>query len=63
VQSEFSGPCALAHRGRVGDSSQRLETRLTRVRLESLFLRLATYLRLALKDLRLDLRLEHKDFN
>jgi len=33
----------------------------TIVRLESLFSRLATYLRLALKDLRLDLRLEHKD--
>jgi len=43
---------------RVADSSQRLETR---VRLESLFLRLATYFRLVLKDLRLDLRLEHKD--
>ena len=38
--------------------SQRLQTL---VRFESLFLRLATYLQLALKDLRLDLRLEHKD--
>jgi len=37
---------------------ERLETRVS---LESLFLRLATYLRLALKDLRLHLRLEHKD--
>jgi len=43
---------------RVGESSQRLETR---ARLESLLLRLATYLRLAVKDLRFDLRLEHKD--
>jgi len=33
----------------------------TRVRHESLFLRLVTYLWLALKDLRPDLRLEHKD--
>jgi len=52
---EVIGPLRLT---RVGDSSQRLETR---VRLESVFLRLATYLRLALKDLRLDLRLELKD--
>ena len=43
---------------RVGDSCQRLETR---VRLESPFLRLVTYLRLALIDWTLDLRLEHID--
>jgi len=38
-----------------------LGTRVRDSRLESLFLRLETYLRPALKDLRLDLWLEHKD--